>query len=100
MQREMVRSRRRDLLLGEVNPALLEVKAAGMYRDLCALHGKEILGKVEREITLFHQDRCWSDYLARAAAYYFPVTIFLIISRFLGKLLKKSKRKTKPTEPN
>jgi len=62
-QRMVLHTRRQDLLTGRALPHLLEERAPERYQQLLATVGKEVLDRVEIQITLFHMDRCWAEYL-------------------------------------
>ncbi len=62
-QRHIVHTRRQDLLTGRASGSLLQERAADRYQHLLAEFGPAVLNKVERQITLFHIDRCWAEYL-------------------------------------
>ncbi len=62
-QRMVLHTRRQDLLTGRALPHLLEEQAPQRYQRLLATVGKQVLDHVEIQITLFHMDRCWAEYL-------------------------------------
>ncbi len=62
-QRLVLHTRRQDLLTGRTSPHLLQERAPDRYQQLLAAVGKEILERIEIQITLFHMDRCWAEYL-------------------------------------
>jgi preprotein translocase subunit SecA len=62
-QRMILHTRRQDLLTGKAVPHLLADQAPKRYQALLPQVGAEVLEQVERQITLFHIDRCWADYL-------------------------------------
>jgi preprotein translocase subunit SecA len=62
-QRHIVHTRRQDLLTGRATGSLLHERAPERYEQLLAQFGPAVLDKVERQITLFHIDRCWTEYL-------------------------------------
>jgi preprotein translocase subunit SecA len=62
-QRMVLQSRRQDLLTGRAAPQVLTERASERYRQLLPTVGKDVLETVERQITLFHTDRCWAEYL-------------------------------------
>lgn len=66
MQRQMVQRKRLDILSGNGN-SMLEKEAGERFEKLCSEFGREVIAGVERHITLYHTDCCWSDYLARIA---------------------------------
>ena len=49
--------------MGRASPALLKERAASRYQELLSEVGPEVLDRVERQLTLFHIDRCWAEYL-------------------------------------
>ncbi|MEN6577706.1 MAG: accessory Sec system translocase SecA2, partial [Phycisphaerales bacterium] len=62
-QRMVLHTRRQDLLTGRTSPRLLAERSPERYERLLAKVGKDVLDRVETQITLFHMDRCWADYL-------------------------------------
>ena len=62
-QRHIVHTRRQDLLTGTASDSLLQERASKRYQQLLAQFGPAVPAKVERQITLFHVDRCWAEYL-------------------------------------
>jgi preprotein translocase subunit SecA len=66
-QRKTVHGRRQAILLDEAELNLLATRAPDRYEQLRAAVGDAVLRKVEKQITLFHIDQCWAEYLARAA---------------------------------
>jgi preprotein translocase subunit SecA len=62
-QRHIVHTRRQNLLTGRATGSLLHERAPERYEQLLAQFGPAVLDKVERQITLFHIDRCWTEYL-------------------------------------
>ncbi len=62
-QRYIVHTRRQNLLTGRTTGSLLQERAPERYQQLLAPFGPVVLDKVERQITLFHIDRCWAEYL-------------------------------------
>jgi preprotein translocase subunit SecA len=62
-QRDIVHTRRQNLLTGRATGSLLHERAPERYEQLLAQFGPPVLDKVERQITLFHIDRCWTEYL-------------------------------------
>ena len=62
-QREIPYQRRLDLLSQRTPPTLLARRCAARYELLLAQVGPQVLEDVERQIALFHIDRCWSEYL-------------------------------------
>ena len=66
-QRQRVHQRRQGILTDELPLNLLATRAQRRYRELSSAMGKQVLQDVEKQITLFHIDRCWADHLARVA---------------------------------
>ncbi len=62
-QRRIVHARRQEVLTGRARASLLAQRASDRYQQLHAAVGPEVLEQVERQVTLFHIDRCWTDYL-------------------------------------
>ncbi|NQT11241.1 MAG: accessory Sec system translocase SecA2, partial [Planctomycetes bacterium] len=66
-QRKAVQGRRQAVLTDELPSSLLATRAEDRYRELRLAFGEDVLGRVEKQITLFHIDQCWAEYLARVA---------------------------------
>ncbi|MCP5102085.1 MAG: accessory Sec system translocase SecA2, partial [bacterium] len=66
-QREIIQRRRRDILLDNERFTLAAAGSPGRYEKLLAQVGAEVLRQVEKEITLFHIDRGWTEHLAYIA---------------------------------
>jgi preprotein translocase subunit SecA len=66
-QRKMIHRRRQAILLGEISPNLLAGRAADRYEQLRGTVGEQVLRQVEKQITLFHIDKGWAEYLVRVA---------------------------------
>lgn len=62
-QRQLVFKRREGILTGIVTLGFLKTAAADRYSSLCSIVGEDVLRKVEKQITLFHINRNWMDYL-------------------------------------
>jgi preprotein translocase subunit SecA len=62
-QRHVVHARRQALLTGKTGGSLLQERASERYQQLLAQFGPAVLDQVERQITLFHIDRCWAEHL-------------------------------------
>ncbi|MCP5054287.1 MAG: accessory Sec system translocase SecA2 [bacterium] len=64
-QRKILQQRRRDILLDNETLTLLSEHPATSqrYRELLPQVGKEVLTQVEKQITLFHMDRNWTQHL-------------------------------------
>lgn len=66
-QRKSIHRRRQAILRDEVALSLLAARAAERYEQLRVAFGDAVLNKVEKQITLFHIDQCWAEYLVRVA---------------------------------
>jgi preprotein translocase subunit SecA len=66
-QRKTIHRRRQAVLLDGVSPSLLAARAAERYEELRTVVGDDVLRRVEKQITLFHIDQGWSEYLVRVA---------------------------------
>ena len=66
-QRKTIHRRRQAILLDEASLSLLARRAADRYDQVRAAVGDEVLSQVEKQITLFHIDQCWAEYLVRVA---------------------------------
>jgi preprotein translocase subunit SecA len=66
-QRKIIHRQRRDLLLDKEPLTLLAEQAAQRYKLLPAKVGQEVLNRVEKQITLFHMDRGWTEHLDNIA---------------------------------
>jgi preprotein translocase subunit SecA len=67
-QRKAVQRRRQAILKDEVPVDLLTTRAKQRYDELLAAGvGREVLRRVEKQITLLQMDACWADYLTRVA---------------------------------
>jgi preprotein translocase subunit SecA len=67
-QRQAVQRRRQAILEDEVPLDLLTTRAKQRCDELLAAGvGREVLHRVEKQITLFQIDACWADYLSRVA---------------------------------
>ena len=64
-QRKVIHQKRRDVLLNGISSSLLAKRSTERFEKLRATVGEEVLRNVERQLTLFHIDRCWADYLAQ-----------------------------------
>ncbi|MFO0983358.1 MAG: accessory Sec system translocase SecA2 [Planctomycetota bacterium] len=63
-QRKVIHRRRDDVLLARTPLTLLASRAAERYTALRARFTAELLGEVERKLTLHHIDRRWIEHLA------------------------------------
>jgi preprotein translocase subunit SecA len=62
-QRYIVHTRRQNLLTGKTPGSLLQERVPERYQRLLSQFGPAVLDRVERQLTLFHIDRCWAEYL-------------------------------------
>ncbi|MCP4219396.1 MAG: accessory Sec system translocase SecA2 [bacterium] len=62
-QRAIFQGRRLDILRDREPLTLLETEAEEKHKALVSAFGKDVLYKVEKEITLFHIDRLWTEHL-------------------------------------
>jgi len=62
-QRRIIQRRRQDVLQGKLTLNLLSKKAPERFTKLRADVSEEVLQHVEKQITLFHIDKCWTEYL-------------------------------------
>ena len=66
-QRRLVHERRQRLLQGVELPSLLRDGDPELFEKLTGKFGEELLIRVERQITVCHLDRCWSEHLSNVA---------------------------------
>ena len=66
-QRKEIANRRRSILIGETTDFVLPQRSPQRYSQLAETLGQELLREVERQITLFQIDKCWSDHLEHMA---------------------------------
>ncbi len=66
-ERRIIHRRRQNVLLEKAGLRLLETQAPERYSKLRSTVGADVVRNVEKQITLFHIDRCWAEYLAQAA---------------------------------
>ena len=62
-QRRIIQQRRQDVLQDKLVLNLLSKKAPERFMKLRADVSEEVLQNVEKQITLFHIDSCWVEYL-------------------------------------
>ncbi len=67
-QRLTIQQRRHKLLNGTEAPALLRGCDGELYQRLIDRFGADAVQRVERQITIWQIDQCWSDHLAEASA--------------------------------
>jgi preprotein translocase subunit SecA len=66
-QRKLIHRRRQAILLDKISPNLLADRSADRYEQLRGTVGEQVLRQVEKQITLFHIDKGWAEYLVRVA---------------------------------
>ena len=66
-QRRELFGRRREILLDRESLTLLQSRAPERYGKLASSFGQVTLQKVEKQITLFQINRCWSDHLCHVS---------------------------------
>ncbi|UCC31615.1 MAG: hypothetical protein JSU86_04915, partial [Phycisphaerales bacterium] len=66
-QRQIVHQRRQDVLTGKVPLGLLAAEVPQRYTQLRTRLDELMLRQIEKQITLFHIDECWTEHLARIA---------------------------------
>jgi preprotein translocase subunit SecA len=62
-QRRIVQEKRQNVLLDKSSLELLSKCASERLKELSAVVSAEVLANVGKQITLFHIDRCWAEYL-------------------------------------
>lgn len=63
-QRQITHRRRQRILLKQVQPDVFSQKLSDRYAKLGRDIDKEILAEAERQVSLYHINRCWTEYLA------------------------------------
>jgi preprotein translocase subunit SecA len=63
-QRKIIQEWRDRVLDPVAPPQILSEKAPDLYGQGLARFGQEKMGEIEKRLTLFNIDRCWSDHLA------------------------------------
>ena len=66
-QRKKIHERRQAILLDQEPLNLLATRATERYDQLRRTIGDRVLNQVEKQISLFHIDQCWAEYLVRVA---------------------------------
>jgi preprotein translocase subunit SecA len=66
-QRKKILAKRQAILLNETRLDILENKVPEKYSQWESLLGDRRLQDIEKQITLFHIDRCWTEHLALIA---------------------------------
>jgi preprotein translocase subunit SecA len=80
-QRRIIHQRRQDILLDKVPPKFLAREAPERYSALAGRVGEKVLREVEKQITLYYLNKCWTEYLDNIA--YERESIHLVV--FGGK---------------
>ena len=62
-QRKIICQRRQNILLEKTSFKLLAAQAPERFSELRAVVKEEVLRKVEKQISLYHLDQCWAEYL-------------------------------------
>jgi preprotein translocase subunit SecA len=62
-QRRIIQQRRQDVLGDKLALNLLSKKSPERFTRLRAAVGEKVLQNAEKQITLFHIDKCWAEYL-------------------------------------
>ncbi|MGE5633434.1 MAG: accessory Sec system translocase SecA2 [Caulobacteraceae bacterium] len=62
-QRRIIHNMRQGILKDNTPLRLLSERAAERYYSLCNMLGKDKVKEVEKQITLFYINKCWSEYL-------------------------------------
>jgi len=63
-QREIVQRRRQEVLVDEFPLDLLAEKVPRLYSEIESWLGKDLMNKIEKQITIFQIDRLWAEHLA------------------------------------
>ncbi len=66
-QRKTVQDRRQNIFFGKERFKFFEKRLPGRFEKFASIVDREELYNVEKLITLFHMDKCWSDHLAHIA---------------------------------
>lgn len=69
-QRRIIHRKRRDILIDKIPLELLSTKTAERYLTLWSQVGEEMLRNVEKQITLYHINKCWAGHLVYIADLY------------------------------
>jgi len=62
-QRRIIQQKRQDVLLNNCSMEVLSKKAPERFRQLRETLDEEVLADAAKQITLFHIDKCWAEYL-------------------------------------
>ncbi|KAB3531522.1 accessory Sec system translocase SecA2 [Alkaliphilus serpentinus] len=62
-QRRILHKTRLDLLMGRVPTTLLANKCPDLYQEYLHKYGGDVVRRVEKQLTLYHINSCWADYL-------------------------------------
>jgi preprotein translocase subunit SecA len=69
-QRRIIHRKRQDILMDKVPLKLLSTKSSERYLTLFNRVGEKVLQKVEKQITLYHINKCWAEHLVYIADIY------------------------------
>ncbi|MBN2588536.1 MAG: hypothetical protein JXA96_01635, partial [Sedimentisphaerales bacterium] len=62
-QRKIIYQRRQDIFQERTSLRLIASQAPERFSEVSALVGEDVLKKVEKQISLFHLDQCWAEYI-------------------------------------
>jgi len=62
-QRKIIYQRRQDIFYEKTALKLIATQAPEQFEKLQTIVGEGVLKKVERQISLFHLDQCWAEYI-------------------------------------
>ncbi|MBS4538542.1 accessory Sec system translocase SecA2 [Clostridium sp. D2Q-11] len=62
-QRSIIHKKRREILEEKISLELLSNKSPEKYKEIQDELGKDIIKKVEKQLTLYYINKCWADYL-------------------------------------
>lgn len=62
-QRRIIHNKRQEIVLDTLPLDLLSSKVPDRYCALRALVGEDVLRKAEKQMTLYHINKCWAEYL-------------------------------------
>jgi len=66
-QRAKISKKRADILFGRMQLNILQTRTPEKYREWLSLLGSDRMTRVERQLALFHIDKCWTEHLAMIA---------------------------------
>ncbi len=64
-QRQIFSCRREELLLGKVKMSLFKERLPERYQAMCTFAGPGRTEQVESQVTLYHMDKNWADYVSQ-----------------------------------